>query len=69
MQPDFPGVRNTGDGSGRKRYRDHVVPFRTEHAGQSKSWVTVHGTPVDIRGYHQIIALPDTNGRDNITGE
>lgn len=69
MQPDIPGVRNTGDGSGGKRHHDHAVPFRTEHAGQSKSRVTVHGAPVDLRGYHQVVTLPDTDGRDNITGE
>lgn len=69
LQPDVPGVRNTGNASDRERYGGHVVPFGTEHVGQSESRTAVHGTLVDLRGYHQIVALPDTHRRHHIAGE
>jgi len=69
LQPDVPGVRNTGNASDRERHRDHAVPSGAEHVGESESRVTVHGAPVDVRRYRQTVAVPDTHGRDHIAGE
>lgn len=69
MQPHISGIRNIGNESSRKRYRVHAVPFGSQYTGPSKSSVTVHGTPVDLRGDHQTVALSDTDGRYYIIGE
>lgn len=68
LQPHVPGVRDTGDGSDRKRARDHPLPLGPEHSGQGQPPTTVHDTPVDLRRHHQTAAVPDTDCRYHITG-
>jgi len=69
LQPDVSGVRNTGNASGRERYRSHFVSSGAEHIGKSESRVAVHGAPMDVCRYRQTVAVPDTHGRDHIAGE